>query len=121
LKISGDFNLDFLKIYSNRSLVLIAIFMIFLFILIDSTFYIMLSMMQTKLSSFQSAENVMHAISDTVDEITVIQIRFKKIFIPISAGLFGFLGFLIWFSLRFSFKNLLNKSGYSFLAKERQD
>ena len=101
--------MDFTKNYFRRPLVLVAVFMISLFILFNSTYYIILHLIQTKLSLLQNSEDVMHSIWETIDEITVIQLYFKKFFIPISAAIFAFLSFLMWFSLKRSLENLLEK------------
>ena len=101
--------MDFPKSYFRRSLILVAVFMTFFFTFFNLTSYIMLHLIQTKLSLLQNSQDVMHSIWDTIDEITVIQLYFKKFFMPISAGIFGFLGFLMWFSLKRSLENLLEK------------
>ena len=101
--------MDFPKSYFRRSLVLVAVFMTFFFTFFNLTSHIVLHLIQTKLSLLQNSQDVMHSIWDTIDQITVIQLYFKKFFIPISAAIFAFLGFLMWFSLKRSLENLLAK------------
>ena len=95
------------KAYYFRSLVIIMFFMAFICLLVDSTFYII-----------SNAETVLSGHKNLIDLVVMLEEKFKLYYVPISAGIFGLIGILLWVCMRFLFVNLLKTSDKAIADKK---
>jgi len=100
--------MDIIKAYSFRSFVIIMFFMAFMCLLVDSTFYVILT----------NAEVVLSGHKNLIDLVVMLEEKFRLYYVPISAGIFGLIGILLWVCMRFLFVNLLKISDKAIVDKK---
>ncbi|MDL1967326.1 MAG: DUF2760 domain-containing protein [Deltaproteobacteria bacterium] len=99
--------MDIIKAYSFRSFVIIMFFMAFMCLLVNSTFYII-----------SNAEVVLSGHKNLIDLVVMLQEKFRLYYVPMSAGIFGLIGILLWVCIRFVFVNLLKISDKEIIHKK---
>jgi hypothetical protein len=99
--------MDIIKAYSFRSFVIIMFFMGLICLLVDSTFYII-----------SNAEVVLSGHKNLIDLVVMLQEKFRLYYVPMSAGIFGLIGILLWVCMRFVFVNLLRTSDKKIIDKK---
>ncbi|MDL1982983.1 MAG: DUF2760 domain-containing protein [Deltaproteobacteria bacterium] len=100
--------MDIIKAYSFRSFVIIMFFMAFMCLLVDSTFYVILT----------NAEVVLSGHKNLIDLVVMMEEKFRLYYVPMSAGVFGLIGILLWVCMRFLFVNLLKTSDKATVDKK---
>ncbi len=91
--------MDIIKMYSFRSFVIVMFFMVFMCLLVDSTFYVI-----------SNAELVLSGHKNLIDLVVMLEEKFRLYYVPISAGIFTLIGILLWVCMRFLFVNMLKTS-----------
>ena len=99
--------MDIKKAYSFRSFIIIMIIMAIMCLIVDSTFYII-----------SNAEVVLSGHKNLIDLVVMLQEKFSVYYIPMSAGIFGLIGILLWVCMRFVFVNLLKTSDKKIIGKK---
>jgi hypothetical protein len=99
--------MDIIKAYSFRSFVIIMFFMAFMCLLVDLTFYVI-----------SNAEIVLSGHKNLMDLVEMLQEKFRLYYVPMSAGIFGLIGILLWVCMRFLFVNLLKTSDKAIVDKK---
>ena len=82
-------------------------FMAFMCLLVDSTFYVI-----------SNAEVVLSGHKNLIDLVVMLQEKFRLYYVPMSAGIFGLVGVLLWVCMRFVFVNLLKTSDKKIIGKK---
>lgn len=100
--------MDIIKAYSFRSFVIIMFFMALICLLVDLTFYVILT----------NTEVVLSGHKNLIDLVVMLEEKFRLYYVPMSAGIFGFIGVLLWVCMRFLFVNLLKTSDKKIIAKK---
>lgn len=91
--------MDTIKAYSFRSFVVIMFFMALICLLVDSTFYVI-----------SNAEVLLSGHNNLIDLVVMLEEKIRLYYVPMSAGIFGLIGILLWVCMRFLFVNLLKTS-----------
>ena len=99
--------MDIIKAYSFRSFVIIMFFMVLICLLVDSTFYVI-----------SNAEVVLSGHKNLIDLVVMLEEKFRLYYVPISAGIFGLTGILLWVCMRLLFLNLLKTSVKAIIDKK---
>jgi hypothetical protein len=89
--------MDIIKAYSFRSFAIIMFFMALICLLVDSTFYVILT----------NAEVVLSGHKNLIDLVVMLEEKFRLYYVPMSAGIFGLIGILLWVCMRF--KKIIGK------------
>ena len=93
--------MDIIKAYSRQSFIIIIVVMAVLCALVDSAFYLGLNIISEK--------TTLPGTGELAGWIVAFQDQFKFYFVPISAGVFGLFGFLLWLFSRICFVKLIKK------------
>lgn len=101
--------MDIIKVYSFRSFVIIMFFMAFMCLVVDSTFYVI-----------SNAEIVLSGHQNLMDLVVMLEEKFRFYYVPMSAGVFGLMGILLWVCMRFLLVNLLKTSDKA-IADKKED
>ena len=100
--------MDIIKAYSFRSFVIIMFFMALICLLVDLTFYVILT----------NAEVVLSGHKNLIDLVVMLEEKFRLYYVPILAGIFGLIGILLWVCMRFLFVKLLKTSDKAIVDKK---
>ena len=99
--------MNIIKAYSFRSFIIIMFFMALICLLVDSAFYII-----------SNAEVVLSGHKNLIDLVVMLQEKFRLYYAPMSVGIFGLIGILLWVCIRFVFVNLLKTSDTKIIDKK---
>jgi len=94
--------MDIVKSYSLKLFVFIFLCIIFLLILVDSTFYFLIKGIIGKISTIESMEVFFLEHKEVSDQILMLQDYFILYFLLISGTIFVISGLIFWLLLRFS-------------------
>ena len=99
--------MDIIKTYSFRSFVIIMFFMVFMYLLVDSTLYVI-----------SNAEVVLSGHNNLIELVVMLEEKFRLYYVPMSAGIFTLTAILLWVCMRFLFVNLLKTSDKAMVDKK---
>ena len=98
------------RLFSRRSFILIMFFTVILLFVVKSALYFGLDAINKKVLLLIKSEATLPEIKMIASQISMDLYHIKFSIIPISAGILGLFGFMLWFFLRNSFVKLLKET-----------